>query len=243
MEVTSINTDCKVLVITGSSRGLGYAIATHYLSNGWLVYGCSRGEGTITHSSYTHASLNISNESEVRSWIKTVFNKNKRIDALVCNAGLVQASLFMAITPGDLFNSFLDSNVSGVFYPTREVAKCMTRNRTGRIILISSTMVAAKQPGTAIYSSTKAFGTQMMKVLAKELSSCNVTCNIIAPAMMNTESSKELSTKEEWKQNMLGIQTFPRVIESEEILAALDYFLSNGARSVTGQVINIGLVD
>lgn len=243
MDITNINADSKVLVITGSSRGLGYAIATHYLSKGWLVFGCSRGEGTLNHSSYTHSSLNISDESEVRSWIKTVFNKSKKIDALVCNAGLVQSALFMAITPSDLFHSFIDSNISGVFYPTREVAKRMTRNRSGRIILISSTMVAAKEPGTAIYSSTKAFGTQMMKVLAKELSSCNITCNIIAPAMMNTESSQELSTKEEWKQNMLGIQTFPRVIESEEILAALDYLLSDGARSVTGQVINIGLVD
>lgn len=233
----------KVMLITGSSRGLGYDLTNHYLNSGWLVFGCSRAEGTIEHENYFHSSLDISNEKEVRSWVKTSFNTHKKIDALICNAGLVQSALFMAVTPGNLFQSFLDSNISGVFYPAREVAKYMTRNRSGRIILISSTMVAMREPGTSIYSSTKAFATQMIKVLAKEVASCNITCNVIAPAMMSTDSSKELSNKEEWKQSMLDIQTIPRVIESNEICSTSDFFLSNGARSITGQIVNLGVVD
>ena len=237
------SSNLKVLVITGSSRGLGLDMANHYLENGWTVFGCSRGESTIDHEKYTHTSLDLSSENEVRSWIKSAYNINKKIDGLVCNAGLVQSALVMALTSGELFQSFLDTNISGVFYPVREATKYMTKNKSGRIILISSTMVAVKEPGTSIYSSTKAFSTQMLKVLAKEVASCNITCNIIAPAMMNTDSSRDLSIKEEWKQAMLDLQIFPRIIESDEICSASDFFLSEGARSITGQVVNLGVVD
>lgn len=232
-----------VIVITGTSRGLGKSLALHYLEKGYQVFGCSRGHGTIDSPSYFHTSLDLSEEKAVRSWINKAKKKFNRLDALICNAGLVQSALYLALTPGDLMESFLKDNIAGVFYPLREASKVMAQNRRGRIIVLSSTMVPLREKGTAIYSSTKSFVTQMAKVLAKELAPSEVTCNIIAPAMMWTESSKELAKDDDWRKRMLDLQTFPRIIENEEVAHVADFFLAEKSRSITGQVVYLGLVD
>lgn len=233
----------KVIVITGTSRGLGKFLALYFLQRGDIVYGCSRGVSTIESPSYKHTILNLSEEAEVRAWIRSIKSENSNLSYLICNASIVQSALFLSVTPGDLFQNFLNSNIASVFYPVRELSKVMTRNGYGRIILISSTMVASKGIGTSIYSSTKAFTTQMLKVLSKELATRNVTCNIVAPGLMETESSKELAENKRWKDEVLSLQTIPRVIEYKEVANVIDFYFSPSASAVTGQVLNIGLVD
>jgi 3-oxoacyl-[acyl-carrier protein] reductase len=83
----------------------------------------------------------------------------------------------------------------------------------------------------------------MTKVLAREMAPRGTTCNIIAPAMMETEASAELSKSPTWKDDMLALQTFPRIIKMDEVCHAADFFVSDKAASITGQVIYIGLVD
>jgi 3-oxoacyl-[acyl-carrier protein] reductase len=238
-----MNETPKIFLITGTSRGLGRGLALHYLAKGHIVIGCSRGTSTIDSVNYIHSSLDLANENEVRSWINTVRKKFKKIDVLICNAGLVQSTLFLSLTSGQLLEDFLKTNIMGSFFPIREASKTMALQKYGRIIVISSTMVPLREKGTSIYSSTKSFLTQMTKVLANELASLNITCNVIAPAMMSTSSSEELAKNEDWFQNMLKLQTIPRIIEIEEVCHVSDFFVSDSARSITGQVIYLGLVD
>lgn len=233
----------EVVVITGTSRGLGKFLALHFIQSGNTVYGCSRGKGAINSPNYKHSSIDLSKEEEVRTWVRSIKKEAPKISYLICNASIVQSALFLSVTPGDLFQNFLNSNVTSVFYTVREFSKIMARNGYGRIVLISSTMVAARGVGTSIYSSTKAFTTQMIKVLSKELAARNVTCNVVAPGLMETESSKELSGSEKWKSEVLGLQTIPRAIEYTEISNVIDFYFSPSSGAVTGQVINIGLVD
>jgi 3-oxoacyl-[acyl-carrier protein] reductase len=230
-----------VVVITGTSKGLGLHMAKHYLNLKHLVYGCSRSNSSFNHSSYDHTILDLSNEVEVRSWIKKIKTNHKIIDVLICNAALVQSSLLFSVTPGNIMESFLKNNISGVFYVMREVSKMMISQRSGRIIAISSTTTAIHQEGTAVYSATKSAITEMIKVLSKEIASRDVTCNIIAPAMMITESSSDLAQNKEWENKMLKKQTIQKIISKEEVCHVSDFLISPLSSSITGQIIFIGL--
>ena len=232
-----------VAVITGTSRGLGKSLAEHFLSQGYQVTGCSRGEGTLSHPQYSHSSLDISEEKQVRSWIRRTKRNEGRIDVLICNAGLVQSALLLGMTPGDVMESFLKVNIGGVFYALREVSKIMVIQGSGRIITISSTMAALHEEGTSVYSATKSAITEMTKILAKELAPKGVTCNVIAPAMMWTENSEELSLGGDWQQRMLQLQTIPRILNMDEICHVADFFVSPLSSAITGQVVFLGIVD
>ena len=233
----------KVCVITGASRGLGRAFADHFLLQGYVVAGCSRANSTIDHPMYSHSSVDLRNESEVQKWAKEVRRSFKRVDVLICSAGLARSTMLLSLTPGDVFDDVLETNLSGVFYAMREFSKLMLKQGSGRILAISSTMAALHHEGTSCYSATKAGVTEMTKVLARELAPQGITCNVIAPAMMKTDSSSELSKSATWKKEMLTIQTFPRIIEMDEVCHVVDFFVSEKAASITGQVIYIGLVD
>jgi 3-oxoacyl-[acyl-carrier protein] reductase len=233
--------DPLVVIITGTSRGLGRSLAEHFLSKNNQVVGCSRSSATITNERYDHTNLDLSNEKEVRSWIRSVRLKFGRIDVLICNAAMVQSALFLAVTPGDLMESFLRNNISSVFYALREVSKQMISHGKGRIIAISSTTTAVHQEGTSIYSATKSAVTEMIKILAKEVSGRGVTCNVIAPAMMKTEASSDLAASDEWEQEMVKKQTIQRVITMDEMCHVADFLISPLSSAITGQVIYIGL--
>lgn len=233
--------DPLIVVVTGTSRGLGRSLAEHFLKNNCRVVGCSRSPSSIVNDLYDHTILDLSNEKEVRSWIRSIRLKFQRIDVLICNAAMVQSALFLSLTPGDLMESFLKTNIGGVFYPLREVSKQMVSQASGRIIAISSTTTAVHQEGTAIYSATKAAVTEMIKILAKEVAPRGVTCNIIAPAMMRTESSHGLAESAEWELEMLKKQTIERIITQEEVCHVAEFLISPLSSGITGQVIYIGL--
>ena len=233
----------QVCVISGTSKGLGWALAAHFLDNDYTVAGCSRGASTIDHPSYHHSQLDIRKEDDVQRWAKDIRRSLKWVDVLICNAGLARSSLLLPMTPGDVFEDFLRTNFASVFYTLREFSKIMIARRNGRILTISSTMAALHQQGTAGYSATKAAVTEMTKTLARELAPQNITCNVIAPAMMETEASEDLAKSGDWKLQMLDKQTFPRVIDMSEVCHVADFFVSPQAASITGQVVYIGLVD
>jgi len=233
----------KTIVITGSSRGLGYSLALHYLALGYNVAGCSKGAATITHDCYQHTSCDLANEGEVKMWIRKVHKYFGSIDVLVCNAGLVYSALYLSLTPSSIMNAFLHNNIAAVFYVLREVSKLMVLKGRGRIITISSTLTALHEEGTAIYSATKSAVTEMTKVLAKELAPKDVTCNVVAPGMMVTDSSVALSKSLGWKKKMLEKQIFKRVLDHNEIANVTDFLISDLSKSITGQVIYLGIVE
>ena len=238
-----MNSKPKICLITGTSRGLGYALASHFLKRGDIVLGSSRGKPTIKHPNYFHEEIELQNEDKVKAWLRKIRKTHSAIDVLICNLGLARAAMLFSVTPTPVYNDFIETNVNSVFFIMREVSKMMLKNKAGRIITISSTMAAVHQEGTAIYSATKAAITEMAKVVAKELAPQGITCNIIAPAMMDTEASAELSKAKHWREKMLALQTFPRFIEIEEVCHAVDFFVSDSAKSISGQVLYLGLVD
>ena len=230
----------SVVVITGSSKGLGLQLAQLLVAAGVEVFGCSRGESALDAPNYCHTRVDIGDEAQVRSWVRSVKKKAGRIDLLICNAGVVESVLPLVMTTANLFESYLRTNVTGAFYVCREVSKAMVSQRSGRIVAISSIMTRLHEPGTSAYSASKSAIEEMIRVLARELAGANITCNIIAPGLIRTEASDAFG--EEWRGRMLELQTVKRAVTAADILHAISFFASPAAATVTGQTLCLGLV-
>ncbi len=235
------NPDCSVIVVTGTSRGLGLQLAQLFLDAGNQVFGCSRSPSPLQSEMYQHATVDIGDELQVRSWVRQIKKDAGKIDVLVCNAGLMSSVLPFTMTPAKVLEDYLRINVAGSFFVLREVGKVMAVQQSGRIVAISSVMTRLHEPGTSVYSATKAAIEQMIKVYARELSGANVTCNIVAPGLIATEAADIFG--DEWHQNMLNLQTIKRPVTVDEIYHAISFYTSSSAAVITGQTLYLGVVN
>jgi len=229
-----------VMVITGTSKGIGRGMAEHYLAKGHTVFGCSRGPASLEAEQYHHHQLEIGDEKQVRDWVRAITKSAQRIDVLVCNAGVLESALQMTVTPGSLVDLYLRTNFAGTYYVCREVAKAMLLQRSGRIINISSIMTRLHEPGTSLYSATKSAIVEMTKVLAREMAPMGITCNVVAPSMILTDAAKSFG--DEWQKHILEKQTLKREITIEEICNVVSFFARTESACITGEVIHMGLV-
>jgi len=228
------------MAITGTSKGIGRAIAEHFAGRGYGVFGCSRGPSTLEVEGYHHSRLDIGEENQVRDWVRLVKRTGGRIDALVCNAGFMPGGVLMTLTQSDTLDRVLHTMFKGTYYVCREIAKVMILQRLGRIVAISSAMAGVHAEGTSAYSAAKSAVDEMIKVLAKELASTGVTCNAIAPGLVMTEAAQDLGINV--TAQVLERQTIKRAITVPEICHALEFFLAPESSCITGQVLYLGAV-
>jgi 3-oxoacyl-[acyl-carrier protein] reductase len=231
----------RIMVISGTTRGLGRGIATNFAGRGWQVCGCSRKKADLGVANYIHAVVDAADEGEVRHWVRGIKQQHGRIDAAICNVGMVKSALLLPVIPTDLFQQFFDTSLKATFLLCREVAKVMMLQRSGRIVTIGSTMTVVHEPGTAAYSANKAGIVEMTKVLARELAPQGITCNVVSPSLITTEASGTMG--EDWRQRILALQTIKRPVEITEICALIDFFLAPESGCITGQVLHTCMVD
>jgi len=230
-----------IIAVTGSSRGIGYEIANHFLNQGCLVAGCSRGDSTISHLNYRHYSIDVCDEMDVQLWIRALRKDFNRIDVVVCNVGLVKLGSVTGSTSLNSFKSFLDSILISTFLVCREFSKIMMLQRYGRIINIGSIMSEMHAPGTCAYASAKSAVIEFTKVLAREVADYGVTCNIVSPSMVKTDSNAVFG--DSWEKAMLEMQTIKRPIDATELCHLIDFFASPKSSIVTGQILHTCLVN
>ena len=235
-----VKDNSPVMVITGTSRGIGNGMAHHFLGKGFRVAGCSRSKSTLTHENYIHAQLDVGAEEHVRLWVRSIKNDVGRIDVLVCNAGSAPANLLMAMTPGDVLDDVFRTNIAGSYYVCREVSKVMVLQKSGRIITTSSMAVGLHEEGTSAYSASKSAVVEMTKIMAKELAPLGITCNVIAPSMFMTDAVQDLGDKV--IERALDKLTIKRTLTIEEICNVVSFFADPASSCITGQVIHMGLV-
>ncbi len=233
--------DLPVMVITGTSRGIGRGMAEYFIARGYLVFGCSRGPATFELEGYCHARVDVSNEGEVRNWIFSIRKACQRIDVLVCNAGIVPDSSLLPMLSGEPFEQVLKTNIAGTYYVCREVAKVMMPRKSGRIVTMSSMAAALHEEGTSLYSASKCAVVEMSKVLAKELAPLGITCNVLAPSIIATDAVERLG--DSVIRRAIGKLTIKRCVTMEEICNVVSFFASPLSFSITGQVIYMGLVN
>ncbi|NBV48331.1 MAG: SDR family oxidoreductase, partial [Verrucomicrobia bacterium] len=159
-------------LITGTSQGLGRALAERLLAEGWVVHGFSRGAQSLAHERFVAHVVDVTDESAVRATVATVAAAGK-IDILINNAGTAALNAFL-LTPGSVAETLMRVNYLGTFHCLQAVGKVMVRQRGGVIINLTTVAVPLSLEGEAAYVASKAAVEALTRVAAKELSAQGV---------------------------------------------------------------------
>jgi len=235
-----MSTSQPVILITGSSKGIGAHLARHYLEAGWRVAGCSRGESTIDHPAYNHTSLDVGDEKAVAAMVRDRARDWKRIDALLNNAGIASMNAAL-LTPGRTLESVFRTNCFGAFYFARECAKVMLRRKSGRIVFFTTVARPLRLEGEIAYAASKAAVENLAQILSRELAPEGITVNAVGPTPVQTDLIRGVS--EEAIERLLCRQAIRRLGQFEDVSNVVDFFLRPESNFITGQTIYLGGVE
>ncbi len=227
----------RIIIITGTRKGIGRYLAEQYLQEGDIVYGCSRRICDIEHPNYHHTRLDVSDEAEVVSFVRNVYKNHKHIDVLINNAGCASMNHFL-LTPYDTAKKVFNTNFFGTFLMCREVAKYMVKNKSGRIVNYSTVAVALNLHGELVYSASKAAIEQLTRVLADEIGESGITVNAVGPTPIDTDLIKNVP--ENKLQDLLSHQCIKRFGQFEDVKNVIDFFLKPDSNFITAQTIYLG---
>ena len=175
-------------LITGTSQGLGRALAERLLADGWTVHGFARGAQALGHANFHGHAVDVTDEAAVRSAVATIA-EGGRIDLLVNNAGAASMNALL-LTPGETAERLMRVNYLGTFHCLQAVGKVMVRQRAGRIINLTTVAVPLSLEGEAAYVASKAAVEALTKVAAKELASQGVRVMAIGFGPVDTRLTR-----------------------------------------------------
>lgn len=225
------------VLITGTSRGIGKALAEHFLEEGDIVFGCARTGGNILHDNYHHSVLDISLEDEVAGLFYDIREKISKLDILVNNAGVANMNAF-ALTPVDTVRKIFDVNVIGSFCMSQKAIQLLRKSKYPRIINMTTVAVPLQLEGEAAYAASKSAIETLTQVMAKELGRFGITCNALGPAPILTDLIKNVS--KEKIDNLIKKQAVKRMATIDDVINVVEFFAKPDSSMVSGQVIYLG---
>jgi 3-oxoacyl-[acyl-carrier protein] reductase len=227
----------RVMLLTGSSRGIGRFLAEHYLARGWLVEGASRGEAEWTAAGYRHHRLDVSDEARVREMFSDIRRRHGGLEAAINNAGAASLN-HVLLTPGDTARRILAANFQGTFLVSREAAKLMKAAGRGRIVNFSTVAVPLALEGEAVYAAAKSAVETFTRILARELAPFGITCNAVGPSPVRTDLLR--GVPEEKIQAIVERLACKRLGSFADVANVVDFFLKPESDYLTGQILYLG---
>lgn len=236
-------------VITGASQGIGACIAkrlaqdgfdvviNHYPSDGDKEKALAVAEECRAFGVRAECyAADVSKYDQCEEMVKQIKDDFDTIDALVNNAGITKDTLLARMTE-DAYDAVIAVNQKSVYNMMKLVCSIMGKQKSGRIVNVSSVAGLYGNPGQVNYSASKAAIIGMTKTVAKEYGKRNITCNAVAPGLIRTPMTDVLS--DELKAKMLEAVALKRYGEPEEIASVVSFLVSDNASYITGQVIEI----
>jgi 3-oxoacyl-[acyl-carrier protein] reductase len=235
----------KVSIVTGASKGIGKAIAKIFAQAGTHVVCVSRTKDDLNilkkeilndGGSVSIYSCDVSNFDEVEGLIRNTVEEFSKIDIIVNNAGITRDGLIMRMSDED-WNTVIDINLKGTFNAIKAVSRQMMKQRSGRIINISSVVGLKGNAGQANYAASKAGIIGLTKSSSKELASRGITVNCIAPGYIATDMTDQLTDKV--KEEIINRIPLGYIGKTDNIAAAALFLASDEAEYITGQTISV----
>lgn len=227
----------KIILITGTRKGIGKAIAEHFLSRGDRVIGCSRTAPDWSHENYRHFELDVSDEPKVLEMFGDIRKNYGRLDALINNAGIASMNHSL-LTPIDTVKRVFSTNTIGTFLFCREAAKLMRKNKTGRIVNCATVATPLKLEGEAIYAASKAAIVSLTQTLAREYADFGITVNAVGPTPIDTDLIR--GVPKDKMDRLIARQAIHRLGTFDDVINVIDFFLRAESNFVTGQVVYLG---
>lgn len=232
----------KVAVVTGGSRGIGRAVCLKLAENGAdiaLIYAGNEEKAQETAREAAAFGVraqayrcNVADFAETTAVFKQILTDFGGIHILVNNAGITRDKLLLAMSEED-FDAVVDVNLKGAFNTIKQVYRPFSRQRSGKIINITSVSGLMGNPGQANYAASKAGLVGLTKTVAKELASRGVCCNAVAPGFIETDMTHDFTDNEDLK-NSIPLKRFGK---PEEIAQLVLFLASDASNYITGEVI------
>ena len=245
MPVKCCNLTDKVAIVTGASRGIGEAIAKQLSSCGAKIILIARNSDQLVAVKETIISNggiaesmagDVSNLNSISEIVTNTIDKWGRIDILVNNAGIARDNIIMRMKEDD-WDSVMNINLKGCFNGIKSVARPMIKNKTGRIINITSVIGQIGNAGQSNYAASKAGIMGLTKSMAKEFGSRNITVNAVAPGYITTDMTNELN--DEVKEQMKSSIPLGRLGTPDDVANLVCFLASDEAGYITGQTFNV----
>jgi len=237
--------DKKVAIVTGASRGIGFAIAEAFAKAGYNLAICATREATVNASADKLKALgaevlpvvvDVTDGAAVKTFVQDTVKHFGRLDVLVNNAGITKDGLAMRMKAED-WQAVIDTNLTSVFHASQAVLKPMMKARAGSIINISSVVASMGNPGQLNYCASKGGIDAMTRSMAHEVGSRGITVNAIAPGFIATAMTDELG--DDAKSSLESRIPLGRLGAPEDIAAMALFLASDGAAYITGQVMHV----
>ena len=236
----------KIALVTGASRGIGAAVAKKLASNGAFVYvnyngSASRAEEVVAAireagGDAEAIQCDVADFTACKEMIDKVIADKGRLDILVNNAGITRDDLLMKMSE-EAFDAVINTNLKGCFNTIRHASRYLLKQRSGKIVNMSSVSGVMGNPGQANYSAAKSGVIGLTKSVAKELSSRGINCNAIAPGFIETEMTEAMTDKA--REATIAMIPLGRTGQTEDIAKAVLFLASDMSDYITGQVISV----
>ena len=235
----------EVAIVTGGGQGIGRAIALDFAESGVdVVIGdinletaeSAAAEAAVAGANPLAFELNVANAANVEALVEKVMDKYGRIDYLINNAGITRDNLMMRMGD-DAWQAVIDINLTGTYLCSKAVIRIMMKQKSGRIVNISSVVGAMGNAGQTNYAASKAGVVGFTKSLAREVAARGITVNAVAPGFIQTAMTDALPDKA--REELISLIPNGRLGTPEDVAAAVRFLVSADASYITGQVLHV----